>query len=114
MALVLSEAEYMAAMKHCGISKKNIGSWIKSDSADATVHILEKDNKQTFIVALRVNKKVTHDQIVGLLVHEAVHIWQEFKRRIGENNPSDEFEAYSIQSISQRLISAYSLQKAKK
>ena len=48
----------------------------------------------------------THEQ-PALLVHEAVHVWQAFCEDIGEKSPSDEFEAYSIQSISYELMTAY-------
>jgi len=34
-------------------------------------------------------------------------VWQEYSSRIGETNPSSEFEAYSIQAIAQRLMTAY-------
>ncbi|MDC5398483.1 hypothetical protein NRA60_14105 [Acinetobacter baumannii] len=46
-------------------------------------------------------------QVYGLLLHEAVHIWQIVKRRMGEREPSVEFEAYSIQAISQDLFEMY-------
>lgn len=46
-------------------------------------------------------------QVYGLLLHEAVHIWQIVKRRMGESEPSVEFEAYSIQAIAQDLFEMY-------
>ncbi|MFX6185803.1 hypothetical protein ABTF43_14935 [Acinetobacter baumannii] len=46
-------------------------------------------------------------QVYGLLLHEAVHIWQIVKKRMGESEPSVEFEAYSIQAISQDLFEMY-------
>ncbi len=65
-------------------------------------------------MAVQVKKGTDPNSVVGILVHEAVHIWQKFSQRIGEHEPSGEFEAYAIQSISQRLISAYSEQTAKR
>ena len=46
-------------------------------------------------------------QIHGLLLHEAVHIWQEVKLRMGEESPSSEFEAYSVQAIAQDLFEMF-------
>ncbi|MCF1332090.1 hypothetical protein LH678_07120 [Acinetobacter baumannii] len=46
-------------------------------------------------------------QVYGLLLHEAVHIWQIVKKRMGESEPSVEFEAYSIQAIAQDLFEMY-------
>lgn len=46
-------------------------------------------------------------QVYGLLLHEAVHVWQKVKKLMGEKEPSPEFEAYSIQSIAQDLFKMY-------
>ena len=109
VALVINEKQFNAAMRHCSIPRAERGNWIANEHSSATVHTLEKpDGKMCCIVALRVQKGIGPNSIVGLLVHEAVHVWQRFVERIGEDHPSKEFEAYSIQSISQTLIQAYS------
>lgn len=46
-------------------------------------------------------------QVYGLLLHEAVHVWQIVKKRMGESEPSVEFEAYSIQAIAQDLFEMF-------
>ncbi|MEO3357253.1 hypothetical protein [Acinetobacter haemolyticus] len=46
-------------------------------------------------------------EVYGLLLHEAVHIWQRVRQLMGETNPSVEFEAYSIQAIAQDLFEMY-------
>lgn len=46
-------------------------------------------------------------QVYGLLLHEAVHVWQKMKKLMGEREPSSEFEAYSIQAIAQDLFKMY-------
>ena len=48
--------------------------------------------------------------IAGLLIHEAVHVWQQHLKDIGEVNHGDEQEAYAIQSIAMALIDAYAHQ----
>ena len=46
-------------------------------------------------------------EVHGLLLHEAVHIWQRIKQRMNERDPSVEFEAYSIQAIAQDLFEMF-------
>lgn len=53
-------------------------------------------------------------QVYGLLLHEAVHVWQIVKRRMGESEPSVEFEAYSIQAIAQDLFEMFEASEVKK
>jgi len=36
-----------------------------------------------------------------------VHVWQRIRQRMGEREPSIEFEAYSIQRIAQDLFSMF-------
>lgn len=44
---------------------------------------------------------------VSILVHESVHVWQNYVTTIGEKEPSREFEAYSIEGIFSVLHDAY-------
>ena len=44
---------------------------------------------------------------LGLLAHEATHIFQDFAEDIGEEKPSAEFMAYSIQHFTSELINSY-------
>jgi len=55
-------------------------------------------------------KKRSIYAVYGLIVHEATHIWQEIKELLGEDNPSKEFEAYSMQWIAQELMVEYDRQ----
>lgn len=64
-------------------------------------------NDDHAIVQIKGNSSWSMVQIHGLLLHEAVHVWQETREKMGENNPSPEFEAYSIQAIAQDLFEMY-------
>lgn len=77
--------------------------------ADAAVHFLERDGGREVcaIVCLGSTKGRTKVEIIGLLVHEAVHIWQAVREHLGETSPSAEFEAYSVQGLAQRLLEAF-------
>ncbi len=45
--------------------------------------------------------------IACALVHEATHIFQSLCTQIGETSPSKEFQAYSIERITERLMREY-------
>lgn len=42
-------------------------------------------------------------ELYGLLVHEAVHIWQQYCDFYGETTPGREQEAYAVQAVFQEL-----------
>lgn len=90
--------------------------FLLTDHANATAHFFEKDGKTSALVCINGKCKNSKIEIYALLVHEAVHIWQKIRSHIGEHNPSDEFEAYSIQQISLELMSNFEaqLKEAKK
>ena len=72
-----------------------------SDGAYAIVQIGDTEDKDQI-------------QVYGLLVHEAVHIWQIVKRRMGEREPSVGCEAYSIRAIAQDLFEMFEASEVKK
>lgn len=78
-------------------------------TADARTVAFEKDGQLRVFVTLA-ERLDSRDPlgIVCLLVHEAVHVWQQMCEHCGDDNPSHETEAYAIQRISAELIDAYS------
>lgn len=46
-------------------------------------------------------------ETIGLIVHEVTHVKQYIMEQISEHNPSDEFEAYTMQEITKNLIKDY-------
>lgn len=107
LVLCKTEREFHRVMRHCKVPLEQWVRWV-SDTADATTHELTSPNGgHICVVCIRAGKEHTGVQIAAMLVHEAVHVWQNHCDRIGERNPSVEFEAYSIQAISQRLMQAY-------
>lgn len=50
-----------------------------------------------------------NSETCGLIVHEAVHVWQAVREAMCEEQPSTEFEAYSIQAIAQCLLEDYGI-----
>lgn len=106
-ALCLSEREFYRELKRLHVPQP-WPSFVNKD-AHATVHFIDSPKLASVAVVCIDPSNVLPDPIVlaGLLVHESVHIFQHICADIGESDPSKEFEAYSIQWISQQLMWAY-------
>jgi hypothetical protein len=101
IALCTSKKDFKKEMKRLKVD--NPLEWIPDDKDGKVHHILTNpQGKKIAIVCIRKHKD--RIEMDGLLIHEAVHVWQEIKADLNEQNPSPEFEAYSIQMIAQRLI----------
>lgn len=93
-------------MRHCRVSTN--ASWIRSRRAHATTHFLQNDKGDLVcVVALSDWQTRNGVEIAGLLVHEAVHVWQEYCQSIGEDHPGSEQEAYAVQAIAQELMAEF-------
>ena len=91
--------------------KIKTGKDFVSNDANGCCHFFENTEGGATAVAvcLNVEKLVKKDTIgqACTIIHEAVHVYQECIRFLGETNPGDEFAAYSIQNISEQLMRAY-------
>lgn len=111
VALILNEKDFHREVKRIAPTEPSFP--MLNAGAHATCHSFrDKKGTMTFLVTLdgALAAEKTGIQIASLLMHEAVHIWQSFSEDIGEKEPSREFEAYSIQSIAQRLMYEYARQ----
>ena len=104
--LCIDERSFMLELKRLKVPRKEWPEFV-SEGANATCHFFENARSRTAIVCLRGHKGRSATEIYGLLIHEAVHIWQDECRAMREKNPGSEIEAYAIQSVSQNLIEAY-------
>ncbi len=66
-----------------------------------------EDGDLTCVVCVRDWDKHDPIPVAGMLVHEAVHIFQRWCHEHGEDSPSSEFQAYSIQWLSQELLEEF-------
>lgn len=103
--LCKNKKQYKKALK-CLKQKIKDNNFLTNGSS-ATVHFFEDSTGRVTAIVCIDGSGYSKVEIYSLLVHEAVHIWQEEKLLIGEKFPSSEFEAYSIQAISKRLMEAY-------
>jgi hypothetical protein len=83
--------------------------------ASAAVHFYKKRNGNlyAFVCIKDKGKEVDPNDIVGALTHEAVHIWQHILVFFGEDAPGQEIESYCIESLTKKLLRAYSELAAK-
>lgn len=77
------------------------------DGTTASTMTFSNSEERVCIVCLGDVRGSPPTRVAALLVHEAVHVWQEVARVMGETDPSSEFEAYSIQALSEKLFDAF-------
>jgi hypothetical protein len=105
--LCLNERKFRQELKRLGVESDV--EFLKTWHSGATTHFFTNKARGSVsaIVCMRDPGKRQIEEVYALLVHEAVHIWQEHCSLIGEDSPSPEFEAYSVQHISLCLMDAY-------
>lgn len=113
VGLCTTETRFKREMAKLDLKRDEWPEFVPKEAA-ACVHFLEYEGKPCMLVCIRDWEKRDPNQIIGILVHEAVHVWQEMRSLMNEKEPSSEFEAYSIQHIAQCLIMAFSQQTARK
>ena len=99
-----SRAAWKRALKNLGAPQRD-----PYPTSEACTYDLESDGKTSVLVTLgpKVEERYSRSEIAGLLCHEAVHVWQTIRKVIGEDEPSIEFEAYSVQAIFVQLYQAW-------
>lgn len=114
LTLCLTEKEFAKALSHCGI--KEAVPFTATTHSHATTHICTNQKSELVcIVTMRGYQGRDPIEVAGLLVHEAVHVWQEHCKRMGESEPASEQEAYGIQAVAQELMAEFvRLTKGKK
>ncbi len=101
LTLCLDKADLPAVEKKLGAAVR----W-PSSGANCTVLVSPK-GLLTCVVCITDWRGRDPVEVAGLLVHEAVHVWQHYADDIGENNPGTEQEAYAIQAIAQELMAEF-------
>ena len=110
LTLVLSQDELDHALR--GMTKEHITFPVTGALCTTLTH--DKTNELCAIVSVSQNARDNCNAIemAGLLIHEAVHVWQRHAEHMGETRPGDEQEAYAVQGISQELMAEYARRMA--
>lgn len=118
--LCLTEADYKKTLAEVlPEDDENYNDPWVSEGAQGTCHIVFNvcDSVLICIVCVNPEKGVENSVMYGLLIHEAVHVYNAMRdRNIYLPYADDEFMAISIQAIAQNLIESYvkQTQKTKK
>jgi hypothetical protein len=102
-----TEQEYYRLLKSLNIPVADWDRWLMQDALATTHYFTTPKGSRLTVVCIPVKPEVDGVDVATLLVHEAVHVVQEYFRYIGEDNPGSEIEAYAIQNVSAALMNAY-------
>lgn len=105
LLLVLSQSEFLRAAKECGIDDP--GQWLDEDRNPAVLHSWESRGRLSCLLCLNAPDNYDPIDVATTIVHESVHVFQRLCDSIGEQEPSREFEAYSIERISETFMREY-------
>lgn len=108
LALCVTQKHFERVLEHLNVSHSERPAFV-SKTADATTHFFTNPTNggTVAVVCLGKHEGYSPIDVAALLVHEAVHVWQDAVKTLGEKEPSVEFEAYSIQEISHQLMRLY-------
>lgn len=112
LALVTSEKELLALVKELDLYPPE--HWCGQGAWHACTHTWRLGAELVCIVAINfeLTKDMPPTHVAALIVHEATHVWQEARDKIG-GNIGNESEAYAMQNICRELFDAYAKRKEK-
>lgn len=108
LCLVLTEEAYLKALRSVGVAVSSRGHWLAGNAEGGCMTSCKDSGGRTVcIVAIRPGPEQNWVEIFAMIAHEAVHVFQRYCEDIGEAQPSMEFEAYSIEKLTIRLVYEY-------
>lgn len=111
--LVASQQQLASVLHRHGGAAGTHANWGHMRDAAGVTWSLEIDDLPVWIVGLNLEHVRTGFDAVSTLVHEATHVKQGYMEHIGEASPSAEFEAYTMQTITENLLQQWDALVAK-
>jgi hypothetical protein len=102
-----TEADYYRTLRYLKVPISDWDRWLMAESLATTHYFNTPKGSRVTIVCIPVKPAEDGIDVATLLVHEAVHVVQEYFRYICEDNPGNEIQAYAIQNVSASLMRAY-------
>lgn len=111
VALCLSETAYHAVCDTVGLRVKWRDHWLCNGGGAVLHKLFDTAGDRVAVVCLDETSANDNADIVGYMAHEGMHIVQWQMECMGETKPSDELQAYSIQSVITELVREFTRQK---
>jgi hypothetical protein len=105
LCLCKTEEELKAVFEHFNVSFDNT-CFPPEGGAHTLSFVAECDEPCTVVFIGDVGTR-NEAEVAAMLAHEASHVLDVFLQYIGEEKPSSKFKAYSLQSITERLLTDY-------
>lgn len=107
IGICVDEPTFHRELRRLKIPREHWPEWL-SGNKHARVHSFEKDGGRDLccIVCIGYDKKRDPNQVIGLIVHEAVHIWQYICADIGETEVLLQRNRRSLRSNYARFVVA--------
>jgi hypothetical protein len=107
IGVCFNENDFYKELRRLKIKPSNWSNWL-SDGALATTHFFDSPKGNNIaIVCIPIYPDKDGVEVAALLVHEGVHVLQDYFEYIGETEPGKETQAYAMQAISEQLLRAY-------
>lgn len=100
--LCTKEEEFNILMKRYGVQSLGGASWLPATGGATTY-----DFNEAIIVNIDGEFDHSAEDVLVLLIHEGVHVWQHMEQNFFHNESTMEMEAYAIDNITFNLITEY-------
>lgn len=107
VGICFNDRDFQRELRRMKVPSHNWGSWLTEGALATTHHLTSEKGSRASIVCTPIRPEWEGVEVATLLVHEAVHVVQEYFDWIGESQVGKETQAYAIQSVSAQLMRAY-------
>ena len=96
--------------------EESVNDWSSLRACDATTSSLQHNvtGEVVYMIWMRPCVEWSAETDVAILSHEATHVALDYLREIGENEPSEELMAYTVQAITEYLVGKHFKWKKKR
>lgn len=107
IGICFNERDFHRELRRMQVPPSQWSSWVTEGALATTHHLTSKAGSRASIVCIPVKPEMEGVDVAGILMHEAMHVLQEYLEYIGEQAVGRETQAYAVQAISVRLMQAY-------